>query len=300
MKLLKDVGTDPASARSLAGLIGTKLSMPPLRSRMIERTHLLHRLSEGKDARLIVVSGAAGSGKTSLVSQWIRRESLKIAWYSLDKADNDTHLFSRYVLASLSLADGRLASLIGADLREGRTFAGDDLIFQITRHMSDLPEDIYLVLDDYHLVTSRSIHETTVALLTHLPANTHVVILTRYSIPFPLSPFRIRNQIVEISASDLRFTEAEAERFFTEVMPLKLTASESRDVARQMEGWVGGLQLLGLSLKGRDAPQDLTDVLSKGSRQAWDYLIDEVISIQPRKVRASLKQRPPSIVSAER
>lgn len=281
------------TSRTVDGLVGTKLITPPLKSKMIERTHLLDRLSESKGARLIAVSGVAGSGKTSLASQWVQRERVKTAWYSLDKADNDPHLFCRYVLASLSLADDRLASLITADLREGKTFGESDLAFQIVRYASDFPEDIYLVLDDYHLVTVRSIHETIAELLRRMPSNMHLIIITRYSIPFPLSSLRVRNEITEILASDLRFTEKETERFFAEMMPVSLTASESHEVARQMEGWVGGLQLLGLSLRGRDAPQGLSEVLGKGNRQAWDYLMDEVITMQPRKVRIFLEATAP-------
>ncbi len=260
---------------------------------MVERARLLDRLSEGKDAPLIIISSAAGSGKTSLAGQWIGRDNLRAAWYSLDKTDNDGNLFFRYLLATLSLVDGRLASMIAADFRNGRTFAEKEIASQIIRHVSDLPGDIYLVLDDYHFVTSRLIHDALVGLLSRMPPNMHVVILTRYAIPFPLSPFRVRDRIVEISASEMKFSEEETARFFADIIPVKLTTDETHEVARHMEGWVGGLQLLGLSLRGKGVSDELGDMLSRGNRKAWDYLIDEVISTQPHKIKAFLEATAP-------
>lgn len=280
-------------SKSIPYLIGTKLKMPPLNPRMVERTHLLDRLSEGKDARLIVISGIAGSGKTSLASRWIIREGLSVAWYSLDRTDNDINTFLRYLLTGLASADSTLAALIGKDLRAGKTFAEKHIISEVIKRVNEIATDIYLVLDDYHFVTSRAIHNSVAGLLNLMPPNMHVVILTRYAIPFPLSPFRVRNQILEIPAPEMRFTEAETEQFFRDVVPVGLNADEARRIARRMEGWVGGLHLFGLSLKGRKAPEELGEALNKGSRKASEYLIDEVISVQPPKIRAFLEQTAP-------
>lgn len=260
---------------------------------MVERKRLLDRLSKGREMRLIVISGVAGSGKTSLAAQWVARDHLRIAWYSLDKTDNEADLFIRYLLATLSLADSRLASLISVDMREGRAFSTREVILRIADHASDLAGDLYLVLDDYQFVTAQTIHDTVSDLLNVMPSNMHVVILTRYSIPFPLSPFRVKNHIVEIPAPEMRFTEAETEQFFSDIIPLKLATSETREVVRNMEGWIGGLQLLGLSLTGKDAPEDLGDVVGRSSRQVWDYLIDEVITVQPEPVRRFLEATAP-------
>ena len=275
------------------GLITTKLNAPSLKSKMVERTHLLDRLSEAREFPLIVISGVAGSGKTSLACQWASRDELSLAWYSVDKSDNDFNLFSQYLLASLSLADDDLSTLLEADLRAAGSFTEKQLVARLIQNVSCLANDLYLVLDDYHCITSRVVHDIVAGLLNHTPPNLHLVILTRHDIPFSLSPFRVRNQIMEISALDMRFTEAEAERFFTDVIPVRLTTQKAHEIARHMDGWIGGLQLLGLSLKGRNAQEDLGELLSKGNRKIWDYLMEEVITVQPHKVRSFLEATAP-------
>jgi LuxR family maltose regulon positive regulatory protein len=278
---------------ALGGLIATKLNTPRLKSRMVERSHLLDRLSEARELPLTIISGVAGSGKTSLACQWTSRDRLNVAWYSIDKSDNDFGLFARYMLASLSLADGDLSMLLAADLRAAGSFTEKQLVARVTQNLNCLSHDLCLVLDDYHCITSQAVHEFVADLLNHMPSNLHLVILTRYDVPFSLSSLRVRNQIMEIPASDMRFTEIEVERFFAEIIPVRLTTQEAREIARHMDGWIGGLQLLGLSLKGRDAPEGLGDLLNKGSRKIWDYLIDEVIAVQSHKVRSFLEATAP-------
>lgn len=271
------------------GLISTKLNAPPLKSRMVERIHLLDRLSEGRDARLIVISGVAGSGKTSLACRWILRDRLRAAWYSLDEADNDSDLFFRYLFAALHTIDDRLASTYGRWLRDGRRFTRREVICYLIECLLALPTEVYLVLDDYHFILSREIHDIVVCLLDHMPPRLHVVVTTRYSLPFSVPHFKVRNQVVEISASDMKFTERETEKFFEETIPVAFTADGIHAVSRLTEGWVGGLQLFGLSLKNKEAAYDLSAALSGLRSDATNYLVDEVISVQPKKVRDFLE-----------
>ena len=288
MKLLKENGSAYPAKRP-DGLISTKLNVPPLKAKMVDRKGLLDRLSEGKDARLVVISGVAGSGKTSLVCQWILRDRLPVAWCSLDEMDNEGSLFYRYVLAAFTAKDARLPSPAGPWLQEEKAASGRDIMSRLIEHFVDIPGDLYLVLDDYHFITSRKIHDAVFHFLNHMPATIHVVITSRHSIPFSLSHFKVRNQVVEISASDMRFTGEETERFFAEIIPVKLTMDEAREVARHTEGWVGGLQLFGLTFKKKEVPANLGSVLAKVDQDATDYLVDEVINVQPARVKAFLQ-----------
>ena len=270
-------------------LIRTKLNMPPLKAKMVERVHLLDRLSEGRDRPLIVITGVAGSGKTSLACQWIMREKLQVAWYSLDETDNESDLFFRYLSAALSTTDARLTPADSQWLQYRKKLVGRDVVLHLVKHFLRLSDDVYLVLDDYHFISSHDIHDALFYFLDHLPPKMHVVITSRYRIPFSVPHFRVRNQVVEISASDMRFTEQETERFFEQAIPVGFTTEEARAVAQRTEGWVGGLQLLGLSLKGKKTPDDLGAMLKKLEQDATDYLVDEVINVQSGKVRAFLE-----------
>ena len=288
MGLLRDVTSANPTKRRIDMLISTKLNIPPLNARMVNRKHLIDRLSTGKDCRLIVISGMAGSGKTCLASQWIKHDRIRAAWYSLDEADNEMDLFFRYLLTSLSSVDNRIAEMVRPLLQYTKRFSGAEIIPFLIEHLNRLPEDIYLVLDDYHLITSREVHGALSYFLHHAPPKTHIVIISRYSIPFSLSHFKVRNQIVEISASDMRFTEKETEQFFEEIIPVKLSVDEVHELARYTEGWVGGLQLFGLSLKGKDIPAGFSNLMTKIDQETTDYLIDEVINVQSEKAKSFL------------
>jgi LuxR family maltose regulon positive regulatory protein len=268
-------------------LISTKLNMPPLKKKMVERKHLLDRLSEGREAPLIVISGVAGSGKTCLVCQWAARDSLRLALYSLEEGDNDIHLFFRYLFAGLS-GVVQLLALTGPSLPAGSGLRGRDAVAQLIECLTNLQEDTYLVLDDYQQITSPEIHEVVNYFLDHMPKRMHVVITSRTAVPFSLTQFKVRDQVVEISPLDMRFTEEETELFFRDVIPLTLSTDSLRDIESEMEGWVGGLQLFGVSLRGKQIPEDVSSVLARISREAADYIIKEVVNVQPEDVKTLL------------
>jgi LuxR family maltose regulon positive regulatory protein len=283
-----DIRLADSSAKPTAHLITTKLNMPALGARMVEREHLLERLSAGREARLVVISGVAASGKTSLACEWIKRDKLVAAWYSLDRTDNEPGVFFQYLLAAIdkvggspSAFDDRLPH--NADSLVGRTVAS-----YLINRLIGLSHDVYLVLDDYHFITSRDIHDTLLYFLNRAPARVHVVITSRYAIPFSLSQFKIRNQLTEITAPEMRFLEQEVLEFFADVIPLRLSPEEARQVLHYTEGWVGGLQLFALSQKGRAVSHGLSAALRKVNQEATEYLVNEVIKAQPGRLREFL------------
>jgi LuxR family maltose regulon positive regulatory protein len=256
---------------------------------MLHRDHLIDRLSAGRNSRLIVVSGTAGSGKTSLVCQWIKRDNLCVAWYSLDKADNESDVFFRYLLTLLCNLNDEASAILKPLLQGHGNLAGTYVVPLLIRALMDLTHHAYLVLDDYHVIQSSRIHDALSYLLSHLPPKMHVVITSRYAIPFSLSNLRIRNQLSEISSQEIRFTEEETAKFFKRVIPVCLSGDQIGQLVRYTEGWVGGLQLFGLSFRGKESTDGLSDILNRVCHEATDYLVDEIINVQPPKVRTFLQ-----------
>lgn len=265
--------------------VSTKLHAPPLNERMLYRAHLVDKLSSGKGCRLTVIHGVAGSGKTSLALQWIGKERIRAAWYSIDETDNESDVFFRYLLTALRDVDGKLASAVDPWLQKQKRFSGKELISSLIECLTELSEDIYLVLDDYHHITSQMINNPLSYFLEHMPPKMHVVIITRYCPPFSLSRFRVRDQIKEISAEDMKFTEEETKRYLAEVMSANFSPQEAHELTRYAGGWVAWLQLLDLSLKGKETLDDLDTILSRTLTETADYLIDEVINVQPKQVK---------------
>jgi LuxR family transcriptional regulator, maltose regulon positive regulatory protein len=255
---------------------------------MLPRSHLVERLTAEKDHALLLVTGYAGSGKTSLVCQWLEKNLLPVAWYALDETDNDEDLFFRYLLTSLGMVRELLGPVIGPWVEGQRRIATGDILPELITALAASSEPLYLVLDDYHKITNPEIHKFVERLVSRALPCLHVVILSRAGLPFSLSRMKMRGLMAEFSAEDLKLTYKETEQFFREIFPVSLSAGQLHELTSHMEGWLGGLQLFGLSLKGRETVDVLKNILNKAAGEAVDYLIDEVIGNQTEKVREFL------------
>lgn len=252
---------------------------------MLDREHLVEKLSAAATSRLILITGQAGSGKTSLACQWIQRVGLHVLWYTLDKTDNEGDIFFRYLLTSFSSKDKLLAEALRPFLQGRKRLTGKETLPFLIEHIANLAEQTYLVLDDYHLITSGEIHDALSYLIQHMPSALHVVLITRHQPPFSLARLRVSDQMIEISGPELKFTEEEGERFFSEIMPVDLTAKQMQELTSYAEGWIGGMQLIGLSLRQRQGVEGLGDILNRAHRLAAEYLIDEIVHVQSERVR---------------
>ena len=139
-----------------------------------------------------------------------------------------------------------------------------------------------LVLDDYHVIGAASVHEALTFLLDHLPPQLLVVITSRADPPLPLSRLRAREELVEVRATDLRFTPGEASSFLNQVMGLGLSALDVDALETRTEGWIAGLQLVALSLRGHTDVSGFIGEFTGSHRLVLDYLVDEVLHQQTR------------------
>lgn len=271
-------------------LLLSKLSIPSVRSALVARSDLRERLEEGVGGKLTLVSAPAGFGKTTLLSAWISDLSCgrSIAWFSLDSGDNDPARFWRYVVAAIDhLQPGSGATAL-ALLASPQAPPIETILTTLLNGLRNLDTDAVLVLDDYHLIESRAIHEALTFLIEHVPPQMHLVISTRADPPLPLSRLRARGEANEVRASDLRFTSEEATTFLNEVMGLRLAAQDIAELERRTEGWVVGLQMAALALRGRDNVSGFIAAFTGSNRHVVDYLAEEVLEQQPEHARVFL------------
>ena len=153
-----------------------------------------------------------------------------------------------------------------------------------------VPDDMYLVLDDYHLVDGPDVEAGMVFLLEHLPSHVHVVISSRADPALPLARLRARGELVEIRAVDLRFTLDEATDYLNEVAGLDLAADDITALEGRTEGWIAALQLAALSMQGRSDVAGFIAGFAGDDRYIVDYLVEEVLRRQPDDVRTFLIQ----------
>jgi LuxR family transcriptional regulator, maltose regulon positive regulatory protein len=194
---------DEAAAGGRDDLLATKLNIPQTRPDHLGRPRLVERLDNGMERELILVCTPAGFGKTTLLAGWATGARWPVAWLSLDPEDNEPARFWRYVVAALDRARGGLAEHVLPLLTPPGVMSSQGTVTALVNRLQAAPDEVALVLDDYHLLQSRPIHEGMAFLLGHLPPQLHVVITSRSDPPLPLARLRARGQLVELRAADL-------------------------------------------------------------------------------------------------
>ena len=205
-------------------VITTKLFKPSLRQHTVERLRLHDLLRLGCTLPLTLVVAPAGWGKSTLVAEWLAHDGITAGWVSLDDSDNDPMRFWRYLL----LAAGQTGSAAGAAALRRLDAAGSDVLRDVlptfVNALASADAPLTLVLDDYHLVTSAQVHASVATLLNRSPPQLHLVLVTRADPALPLSRLRVREDMTELRAEDLRFSATEAREFFTAGGPAAVRA----------------------------------------------------------------------------
>ena len=281
---------DPVPLEQSKILLRTKFYVPPIRSTQIARPRLIDLINAGLERSLILVSAPAGYGKTTLVSRWLKETQIPSAWLSLDGSDNDPIRFLQYLIAALvPIAPGVEKGLTGM-LQGIRPAQFEDAINLLTNELVSCSDPFVLVLDDFHVIHSEAVLKILLYLLEHLPPAMHLALLTRTDPPLPLARLRVRGQLLDIRAEQLRFTYAEIAAFLNETMGLTLSAKDLSAMEARTEGWIAGLQLAALSMQGCKDIHGFVSAFTGSHHYVIDYLAEEVLKLQPRKVGTFLLQ----------
>jgi LuxR family transcriptional regulator, maltose regulon positive regulatory protein len=278
------VGSQPVASP----LIETKLYVPRRRRGLVARPRLSERLNLGAESKLLLVSAPAGFGKTTLLTEWLDLFKCSVAWVSLDQADNHATSFWSYVVAALQTVEPHICANATALLQSPQPAPIHTVLTLLLNELSAMSTDLVLVLDDYHVIDARDIHDGVVFLLDHLPPRLHLVIASRTDPPLPLACLRARGELIEVRAADLRFTPDEAATYFRERMALDLSAQDVAVLDGRTEGWIAALQLAALSMQGRDDVAGFIAGFAGDDRYIVDYLVEEVLQRQPSHIREFL------------
>jgi LuxR family maltose regulon positive regulatory protein len=276
-------------------VLATKLFVPARRPNLVARIRLTQQLNAGLDSghRLTLISAPAGFGKTTLVSDWIdhtnrRQPDTRIAWLSLDDGDNDPTRLLTHMVAALQRSDEGLGADALTLLGAAQSVPVETTLTALINDLAGTAGQTILVLDDYHAIVAPAVHDAVTFLLTHLPAQLHLLVASRSDPPLSLARLRARGELTELRASDLRFTPGEADQFLNEVMGLSLAAGDVSALETRTEGWVAGLQLAALSLRNRDDVSAFIDAFTGSNRFVLDYLLEEVLGQQGEHIRTFL------------
>ena len=282
--------SEVASERDV--LLATKLHVPRPRPDLVPRGRLAERLDEGLARGLMLVCAPAGYGKTVLLAGWARHGQPPVAWLSLDAGDNDPARFWRHGVAALDQVRPGLAGRVEPLFGPPAPASYEGLVTALINELAAGPDQALLVLDDYHLIDSETVHASLGFLLEHRPPGLHLVLASRSDPPLALARLRGRGQLAELRAAELRFTADEAAALLQQqgaaVSGVALPETAVAALAARTEGWAAGLQLAALSLRRKLDAAGFTAAFTGSHRYVLDFLAEEVLEQQSEQVRTFL------------
>lgn len=266
-------------------IMPTKLQKPQLPPNMVIKMETTRLLST---AKINIVSAQAGSGKSTIVSHWLSNQEEPYIWYSLDEWDNDLTQFLAYLTEGINSIDPEVSGQMEQLLSARQTIGDDVLIKSYITLIHNIRQSFILVLDDYHVIQDDMIHQMMRSMIGHFPLSMHLCIISREDPPFSLAKLRSQRQLTALRMSDLRFTLLETKSFFSENLNQSLTSNQLKYLFERTEGWIAGLQLTALSLKGVEDIDHFIADFSESHYYIIDYLLEEVLERHTETIRQFL------------
>ena len=259
------------------GLAATKLRPPAPPAALVHRSRLDDVLDAciERHVRLVLACAPAGSGKSTLLASWSAGRSAAVVWLQVEHSDSDPARFWSFLVDAIAKVHPAIAATLQPIVAGSQ---GDDVVVvtALVNSLAELCDPVVVVIDDYHLIDNASIHRGMERLIDLCPEPVTIVIATRIDPPFRLGRLRVRNQICEIRAADLRFDAGDASNLLGEA-GRSLDPAHLERLCARTEGWAAGLVLAGLSL-GRGAdPDRFIDAFGGDDQLVVDYLTDELL-----------------------
>ncbi|MDV2988855.1 MAG: LuxR C-terminal-related transcriptional regulator [Dehalogenimonas sp.] len=206
----------------------------------------------------------------------------------MGEADKNPTNFLIYFVAALQMIAPKIGEGVLGALQSPQPPPIESILTILLNEITAIQNDFVLILDDYHVLDAKPIDDTIALMLEHLPPQMHVAIITREDPDLPLARLRARDQLTELRASDLRFTPAEAAEFLNQVMDLNLSAENIAALETRTEGWIAGLQLAAISMRGHQDNANFIKSFTGSHHFILDYLVEEVLRQQPESIQTFL------------
>jgi ATP/maltotriose-dependent transcriptional regulator MalT/DNA-binding SARP family transcriptional activator len=273
-----------------------KMQMPGIKPGTLIRKRLTDSIANNLDRRLLVITGDAGYGKTTLLAQLSEKARLPVVFISLEPEDSDLVTFYSGLIYGLERLQPGLAKRCkglvdrGTDIGKSHRLAMGTLLNELVEKRN---EELFIFLDDYHFLSDDSVvHQALDYFINHLPAAVHVVIASRKEPPLPSLPkWRAKRDVAELSREALKFTETEISLLLEQFHKVTLSETELREISQKTEGWITGVQLI-LQAAGRDgrSVRETLDSYLEERRDLFLYFAGEIFNREKRGLRDFMRR----------
>lgn len=283
--LSKDDDPDEAKKQNI---LFTKLHRPLVASNYIVRTKITDLLENNIEKPFSLVTAPAGYGKSIVVSQWLEKSKYLHSWISLGAEHNDFQLFILYLQAAIEkIFPGSLKetnSLISGSELPSLKVISNTLINEIDQ----IKQNFILVLDDYHLINEKKIHQLINELLLFPPEHLHLSIITRRDPQLSINTLRLQNRMTEVRMKDLCLTDIEIADLFEKLLHISLKTETIKSLSEKTEGWIVGLVLASHAISELENADETLNNLKGDFHLVSEFLISELLSKQTPEVQSQL------------
>jgi len=278
-----------AEIQHKAGLLSTKYNKPEINRYLTSRRRLHQSLDNTLTCKLTLVTAPAGYGKTTAVLDWLEKCSLPAAWMSVDIYDNNPVMFWRYVCTALDEVSEGLYKNTEYVFSSQELLKSNIHINILIDRLCSVKSDFLFVLDDLHMITDTSILRGLSYLIDYLPAQMHLIIISRTEPELGMARHRLKWQVHRLEQKDLRFEEEEIFRFY-QARGHILENDDVKKVETYTEGWAAALVAVAMSMEDTGGSTDTIEAITLSSRDIGQYLKNEVISSwRPEKCSFAMK-----------
>ncbi|WP_341301332.1 LuxR C-terminal-related transcriptional regulator [Lysinibacillus sp. FSL H8-0500] len=222
--------------------VKSKVTMPRIIPNAIERKKLLTILTNNRMKKLTIIQAPAGYGKTTLLSQWLGHIKEAVAWFTIDRNDDEPIRFIKYLIHTLSFSlKQELYHLL--DERAPLETVVDTLLNELELYK----ENMHIVLDNFQAIQHPQIHQFLIRFIEYLPANICIYLTTRTHLELPLANWRIKGWMLEVGSRQLRFDLEELQAFYYGSSNEEQQVTALKPLLEETEGWIAGIQLMRLS-----------------------------------------------------
>jgi len=271
--------------------LATKIALPKVASRWIDRPRLSERLGVPPAARVTLLHAGPGFGKTACLAQWQRRlavSGVRVAWYTAEQDDNDVATFIGYTAAALNAADGAIGGDVMELSRGGPAPRSGALVTRLLNQVAASGERYALIVDDYHFVQSPAIDDIVSQLIAHAPENLGVVIAARGMPGLRLGKLRADGDVIELGPETLGLTRAETATIAEAALGTSLPPRDVAQLQAISEGWPAVLQMMLVALGNKKHLQQLVRGFTGEARILREYLAQEAFEGLPADIQLFL------------
>jgi LuxR family maltose regulon positive regulatory protein len=226
----------------------------------------------------VLVHAKAGAGKTTALTRFAHRSRVRVAWYSLDRVDNDPDRFFAHCAAAI----GHDVGIDALDLLEDG-YGPDAVASSFVADLGQVPAPVILVLDDLHVIAEPYVYDALDEIARDAPSHVRLVLAGRERPRLTtIEAARVHGDLLELDDSILRMSVDEASATLERIVRARIDPRDVETLVERTDGWVAGIALAGLTLRDASNREEAIRNFSGSERPVAEYLTHEVLDHQPR------------------